>query len=49
MLQSPLARPRPGPPRPPGAARDVVDRKVSNRLTRAELEVSLRYPDVASG
>ncbi|AMV40116.1 SDR family oxidoreductase [Planctomyces sp. SH-PL62] len=39
------------PPEPgsPEAARDVVDRKVSNRLMRTELKVSLKYPDVTTG
>ena len=39
------------PPTPgsPEAARDVVDRKISNRRLRAELGVELRYPDVTTG
>nr|WP_303652688.1 NAD-dependent epimerase/dehydratase family protein [Paludisphaera mucosa] len=39
------------PPAPgsPEAARDVVDRKISNRRLRAELGVVLQYPDVTVG
>ncbi len=39
------------PPAPgsPEAARDVVDRKISNRRLRSELGVELRYPDVTAG
>lgn len=39
------------PPAPgsPEAARDVVDRKVCNSRMKAELGVSLRYPDIETG